>query len=76
VSSARKPTVQHLGIDVEALDWRRSSDGAGAVEVAFADEWVLLRVADDPAGLVLVYDHDEWEAFLDGARNGEFDDAA
>jgi hypothetical protein len=25
---------------------------------------------------VLVYDRHEWECFLDGARNGEFDDAA
>ena len=25
---------------------------------------------------VLVFDRHEWECFLDGARNGEFDDAA
>lgn len=35
--------------------------------------WVLLRVADDPAGRVLVYDRIEWECFLDGVRGGEFD---
>ncbi|MGH3257818.1 MAG: DUF397 domain-containing protein [Streptosporangiaceae bacterium] len=39
-------------------------------------EWVLLRVAGDPDGRVLVFDRHEWECFLDGARNGEFDDAA
>jgi hypothetical protein len=39
-------------------------------------EWVLMRVAGDPAGRVLVYDRHEWECFLDGVRNGEFDDAA
>jgi hypothetical protein len=44
--------------------------------VAFAGDWILLRVADDPEQRVLVYDHEEWEAFLDGARKGEFDDAA
>lgn len=76
MSTARKPTIGHLGIDVDAQDWRRSSDGPGGVEVAFAGDWVLLRVADDPEGRVLVYDHQEWAAFLDGARNGEFDDAA
>ncbi len=39
-------------------------------------EWVLLRVAGDPEQRVLVFDRHEWECFLDGARNGEFDDAA
>jgi DNA-3-methyladenine glycosylase I len=39
-------------------------------------EWVLLRVADDPSGRVLVYDRVEWQSFLDGVRAGEFDDAA
>jgi hypothetical protein len=39
-------------------------------------EWVLLRVAGDPGQRVLVFDRHEWECFLDGARNGEFDDAA
>ena len=36
-------------------------------------EWVLLRVAGDPAGRVLVYDRNEWLCFLDGAVRGEFD---
>jgi hypothetical protein len=39
-------------------------------------EWVLMRVAGDPDQRVLVFDRHEWECFLDGARNGEFDDAA
>lgn len=39
-------------------------------------EWVLMRVTDDPEGRVLVFDRNEWECFLDGARKGEFDDAA
>jgi len=39
-------------------------------------DWVLMRVAGDPESRVLVFDRNEWECFLDGARNGEFDDAA
>jgi hypothetical protein len=39
-------------------------------------EWVLMRLAGDPGQRVLVFDRHEWECFLDGARNGEFDDAA
>jgi Domain of unknown function (DUF397) len=81
-----KPTVEELGIDVQAQDWQRSGGGAGSIEIAFVgfggaaapagDEWVLMRVADDPAQRVLVYDRHEWECFLDGVKNGEFDDAA
>jgi hypothetical protein len=78
-----KPTVSGLGIDVEAQSWRRSGDGDGCVEIAFVSaagnagpEWVLMRVAGDPVGRVLVYDKNEWECFLDGVRRGEFDDAA
>ena len=78
-----KPTVETLGIDTAALSWQRSGEGNGAIEVAFtgqlagaAGEWVLMRVAGDPEGRVLVYDRGEWECFLDGVRKGEFDDAA
>jgi len=84
-----KPTVSGLGIDLAAQVWHQSGRGDGAIEVAFvrasgtgsaasagAPEWVLMRVAGDPEQRVLVFDRHEWECFLDGARNGEFDDAA
>jgi hypothetical protein len=51
------------------------ADGARDGDPA-ATEWVLMRVAGDPAQRVLVFDRHEWECFLDGARHGEFDDAA
>jgi hypothetical protein len=77
-----KPTVESLGIDPAGLPWQRSGSGEGAIEIAFAQTpddqdgaWVLMRVAGDPAGRVLVYDRHEWECFLDGVRKGEFDDA-
>jgi hypothetical protein len=84
-----KPTVAGLGIDVGAQRWQRSGDGNDALEIAFVRqasggpatggdpdaEWVLMRVAGDPEGRVLVYDRNEWECFLDGVRGGEFDDA-
>jgi hypothetical protein len=35
-----------------------------------------MRVTGDPEQRVLVFDRYEWACFLDGARNGEFDDAA
>ena len=70
-----KPTVEDLGIDVDAQTWLASGGPGGAIEVAFAGEWVLMRVAGDPAGRVLVYDRFEWDCFLDGVKNGEFDGA-
>ncbi len=77
-----KPTVPDLGIDPDTQHWQRSGEGAGAIEVAFvqapaapAGRWVLMRVNGDADGRVLVFDRHEWECFLDGARNGEFDDA-
>ena len=70
----KKPSVQDLGIEVDAQQWRRSGDGDGSIEIAFvpgaggAAEWVLMRVTGDPDGRILVYDRHEWECFLDGAR--------
>ncbi len=76
-----KPAASELGIDLAELHWRHSGRGDGAIEVAFARlpdgaEWILMRVTGDPVQRVLVFDRHEWECFLDGARNGEFDDAA
>jgi Domain of unknown function (DUF397) len=82
-----KPTPAELGIDLATLTWDRSGDsssaGDGSIEIAFPlslrwarGDWVLMRVVGDRAGRVLVFDRNEWECFIDGARKGEFDDAA
>jgi hypothetical protein len=82
-TARRKPTIRQLGIDLADLDWQRSGVGAGSLEVAFVGDgggrrdgaeadWILLRVADDPGGRVLVYDRTEWTCFLDGVERGEF----
>jgi hypothetical protein len=78
-----KPTAAGLGIDISAQEWVTSGPGEGAIEIAFPageawsrGDWVLMRVTGDATGRVLVFDRHEWECFLDGARNGEFDDAA
>jgi hypothetical protein len=80
VAQAAKPTVAELGISADALTWRCSSAGPGAIEVAFAhahgQQWALVRLAGDPDGRVSVFSRFEWDCFLDGVRNGEFDDAA
>ncbi|HEX4091878.1 MAG TPA: DUF397 domain-containing protein [Trebonia sp.] len=56
--------------------WRKSSASGGTgdcVEVAFAEEGVLVRHSRNPSGPVLSFTHSEWKAFLAGASNGEFD---
>jgi hypothetical protein len=79
VSTTHKPTVEDLGIDVAEQDWQRSGSGDDAVEVAFVEVreqlWVLLRRTVDDTGRVLVYNRSEWECFIAGAKDGEFDDA-
>ncbi|HEY7144853.1 MAG TPA: DUF397 domain-containing protein [Streptosporangiaceae bacterium] len=57
--------------------WRKAqrSIGNGAcVEVAPIDGMIAVRDSKDPDGAVLRYTTAEFHAFLDGARNGEFDD--
>jgi hypothetical protein len=55
--------------------WRKSSDSGNGdcVEIAFAEDGVLVRHSRNPSGPVLSFTHSEWTAFLSGARNGEFD---
>jgi Domain of unknown function (DUF397) len=49
----------------------RSGDG-GCVEVATREPVVGVRDSKDRQGPVLVFRFDEWNAFLAGVRDGEF----
>lgn len=54
--------------------WRKSSESnADCVEVRAVDDAVEVRHSKDPDGPVLRYSRAEWDAFLRGAKNGEFD---
>jgi hypothetical protein len=60
-----------------ALNWRKaqmSTNNGACLEVASVPGKIALRDSKDPGGPILVYTPDEWTAFLDGAKNGEFDD--
>jgi hypothetical protein len=63
--------------DLTGATWRRSSRSAkrkGCVEAAFlADGRVAIRDSKDRAGPALVYTPHEWDCFLSGAKDGEFD---
>jgi hypothetical protein len=55
--------------------WRKSSaSGTGnCVEVAFHGGLILLRDSKERHQITLEFTLPEWEAFLVGARSGEFD---
>lgn len=81
MTAPAKPMPEQLGISVDALQWQHSGpDGSSAIEVAFTwaagQQWALMRVSGDPDQRVLLFSRLEWDCFLDGARKGEFDDAA
>lgn len=57
------------------LAWRKSSrcEDAGCIEIASKEDRVLVRDSKDCSGPVLQFALPEWDAFLNGVRNGEFD---
>jgi hypothetical protein len=60
--------------DLTGAVWRRSaaSDGA-AVEVALLENGVAVRDSRHPDGDILFFTPAEWDAFVGGAKDGEFD---
>jgi hypothetical protein len=62
---------------VPPLPWQRSSFCQGAdstcVTVVIRPAQVLLRDSKHPHGVVLTFSRGEWEAFLLGVHNGEFE---
>ena len=58
-----------------ALFWLKAqaSGATGCVEIASTVDKIAIRDSKDPDGPILVYTLTEFSAFLEGARNGEFD---
>jgi hypothetical protein len=69
--------VKGLRVDLSRAVWRKSSQSGpncdNCVEVAFVDDAILLRDSKHPDGSVLVFTQAEWDAFVGGAKDGEFD---
>ncbi len=62
----------------DEIEWRKSRrsgpQGGNCVEVALLpDGQVAIRNSRHAAGPALLFRPSEWEAFLGGAKNGEFD---
>jgi hypothetical protein len=64
--------------NLNAAVWRKSSrsngnGGNNCVEVAVLDSAVAVRDSKDPHGPALVFAPNEWDAFVDHTKGGEFD---
>jgi hypothetical protein len=65
-----------IAADLTGADWTRSSRSGpytdNCVEVAFVGGVIAVRDSKNPTGPVLVFTAGEWDAFVDGAKDGEF----
>ncbi|NUR73358.1 MAG: DUF397 domain-containing protein [Hamadaea sp.] len=61
-------------MSLSSLDWRKSRrcDAGTCVEVASLKDEIVIRDSKDPDGPVLHFTRDEWTAFVDGVRDGDF----
>jgi hypothetical protein len=70
-------TLKALTVDLTAADWKKSTRSGpytdNCVEVAFVDGAIAVRDSKNPTGPVLIFTPGEWDAFVDGAKDGEFD---
>lgn len=51
----------------------KSNNNGACVEVRSTDDEIQVRDSKNPSGSVLSFTPAEWDAFLDGAKKGEFD---
>jgi hypothetical protein len=68
--------VPHGEAGLRSLNWRkaRRSQGNGdCVEVAAANQEILVRDSKNPDGIVLGYPVGTWRSFLSSARRGAYD---
>lgn len=60
--------------DLSRAEWQGAPDnGEDGVQIAFVDDLIGVRNAANPHGAVLVFTQSEWDAFVLGAKDGEFD---
>jgi len=62
--------------ELDRVIWRKAAASAAqgnCAEVGITPAFVLVRHSSDPSGPMIRFTRDEWAAFLDGVRGGEFD---
>jgi Domain of unknown function (DUF397) len=76
MGTSKTETITLSQAERSALAWLKaqsSSHNGQCVEIAATASVVAIRDSKDPDGPILVYTPAEFKAFLNGARNGEFD---
>jgi Domain of unknown function (DUF397) len=70
-------TSKGIRVDLRQAQWRKSVRSGpncdNCVEVAFVDGAVAVRDSKNQDGPVLIFTSEEWDAFVGGAKDGEFD---
>jgi uncharacterized protein DUF397 len=70
-------TAKGFQIDLTNAQWMTTThagpDGENSVEVAFVGSAIAVRDAKNPDGPALIFTAAEWDAFVGGAKDGEFD---
>ncbi len=66
-----------LRVNLNRAQWFKSTRSGpncdNCVEVAFVGEAIAVRASKNPAGPALIFTTAEWDAFVGGAKDGEFD---
>jgi hypothetical protein len=66
-----------LRVNLANAVWQKSSRSGpvsdNCVEIAFVDGAIAMRDSKHPDGPVLLFTAEEWDAFVEGAKDGEFD---
>jgi hypothetical protein len=71
--------IYRTGFDRDVAIWKKSSrsngSGGNCVETArLNDGGRAVRDSKDPEGPILFFTPAEWDAFIAGAKDGDFDD--
>ena len=67
-----------LAHQLDGAVWKKGSrsngsGGSNCVEVAFLDQGIAVRDSKNRTGPALLFTPAEWTAFVDSAKDGEFD---
>ena len=69
--------VKGLRVNLDNAVWQKSTRSGpysdNCVEIAFVDKAIAMRDSKHPDGPVLLFTQAEWDAFVLGAKDGEFD---
>jgi len=66
----------HMPQSLGELSWRvaRKCNGGSCVRVAAKGDEIIIGSTKHADGPVISYSRDEWVTFLEGVRQGDFDD--